>query len=156
MTFYSILAILLTSTTLFSNGLNSLSMNTKCEDLQESMCSGLAYNQTFFPNILNHLSQYEASRFFTQFHPLIKIGCYEDIKLFLCSLFFPVCTSVDKPIPPCRSFCKKARRGCRPVMRRHGFEWPEIFRCTKFPKRSGGKLCLERPRGGEKKKKNRG
>lgn len=94
-----------------SQAYNMHNFNTRCESLHAPMCRGLPYNKTFFPNTFNHLSQYEAQQFFTQFHALISVNCFKDIKLFLCSLFFPVCTVVDKPILPCRTLCKKARKG---------------------------------------------
>ncbi len=91
--------------------LRPLSLNSKCEDLHVDLCKGLDYNQTFFPNSLNHLNQVEANSYLSQFSLLIQSGCYEDIKLFLCSIFIPVCTTHNEPILPCRRFCKRAKRG---------------------------------------------
>ena len=83
----------------------------QCEDLREQLCKGLPYKKTFFPNILNHSSQEKASQVFSQYTALITANCFQDMKLFLCSLFFPICTIYNKPIPPCRKLCKKARSG---------------------------------------------
>lgn len=67
-----------------------------------------------------------------QFIPLIKINCSPDLKLFLCSLYAPLCTILDFPIPPCRSLCESARN-CEKVMQTFDFMWPENLECSKFP-----------------------
>ena len=37
-------------------------------------------------------------------------------------------------------------------MKKHGFDWPEILKCSKFPKKSE-EMCLEKPRPKKIKKK---
>ncbi|PAA46849.1 hypothetical protein BOX15_Mlig010918g2, partial [Macrostomum lignano] len=62
------------------------------------------------------------------FRPLVQVGCSKDLKFFLCSAALPMCApSYARPIGPCRHLCKRARRGCRPLMRKYGFDWPSML-----------------------------
>ena len=88
----------------------------KCEPIAIDMCKGLPYDTTVYPNLLGHKSQEEAGRDIVTYHPLVHIECSPDIKLFLCAFFTPVCTVLDRPLPPCRSLCESARRGCESLM----------------------------------------
>lgn len=76
-----------------------------------------------------------------QFIPLIKINCSPDLKLFLCSLYAPLCTILDFPIPPCRSLCESARN-CEKIMRTFDFMWPESLECSKFPIDGSEEICI--------------
>ena len=76
-----------------------------------------------------------------QFAPLVKIGCSPDIQLFLCSIYVPVCTILETPIPPCRSLCESAR-ACETLMKNYDFHWPENLECSKFPVQKEDVLCV--------------
>ena len=112
-----------------------------CEPLTIPLCQGLEYNHTMFPNVLNHISQEEAAFEVHQFFPFVKIGCSKDLALFLCSVYAPICTVLQIPVPPCRSLCNSAKLGCEGLMKRFGFGWPESLRCDKFPE-LGEEICL--------------
>lgn len=60
---------------------------------------------------------------------------------FLCSLYAPPCTIMDRAIPPCKSLCHSARL-CESIMRTFDFPWPENLDCTKFPEDGPGVLCV--------------
>lgn len=62
-------------------------------------------------------------------------------QLFLCSLYAPLCTILDYPIPPCRSLCLSART-CEKVMNSFSFMWPENLECDRFPEDGTGELCI--------------
>ncbi|CAB3408841.1 unnamed protein product [Caenorhabditis bovis] len=111
----------------------SLSATRKCEPITIPMCKNLDYNMTVFPNLLGHQTQTEAHPAITQFSPLIKVKCSEDIRLFLCTVYAPVCTVLDKPIQPCRELCLSAKNGCESLMKKFGFQWPDQLDCNKFP-----------------------
>jgi len=81
--------LVLLSATAYEMSYSQLNSRMQCEDLREQMCQGLPYKKTFFPNIFNHLSQEKASQVFSQYSVLITANCFRDMKLFLCSLFFP-------------------------------------------------------------------
>jgi frizzled protein 1/7 len=49
--------------------------NNKCEKITIPICKNIQYNQTIFPNLLNHVRQEEAALEVHQFIPLIKINC---------------------------------------------------------------------------------
>ncbi|CAI5438267.1 unnamed protein product [Caenorhabditis angaria] len=120
----------LSSTSISSMGLQS---NKKCEPITIPMCKTLDYNMTVFPNLLGHTSQTEANPAISQFNPLIKVKCSEDIRLFLCTVYAPVCTVLEKPIQPCRDLCLSAKNGCESLMKKFGFQWPDQLDCNKFP-----------------------
>jgi len=63
--------------------------------------------------------------------PLLNIHCHENTRMFLCSLFAPIC--LDRPIYPCRTLCEAVQTGCESRMLNYGFPWPDMLRCDKFP-----------------------
>uniref|UniRef100_A0A095A2U4 Frizzled-1 n=1 Tax=Schistosoma haematobium TaxID=6185 RepID=A0A095A2U4_SCHHA len=111
----------------------------KCEPIRIKACQDLPYNITIFPNDMGHATQDDAAQEIGQYTPLVRTTCSSSLKLFLCSLFFPVCTGMKKPLPPCRSLCEQNRKDCEPLMRGFHFEWPEIMNCDRFPEDS---LCI--------------
>lgn len=58
--------------------------------------------------------------------------CSKDIKMFLCTVYAPVCTVLNRPIEPCRHLCLSAKNGCVGLMEKFGFHWPEALECDKF------------------------
>ena len=104
-----------------------------CEPLTIPLCQGLRlYNDTVFPNMLKHNSQEEAALELYQFTPLVKVGCSRDLAHFLCSVYAPYCLvskNLATPVPPCRSLCTSAKKGCKGLMKRFGFSWPNSLRC---------------------------
>ncbi|KAJ7378682.1 hypothetical protein OS493_021986 [Desmophyllum pertusum] len=113
----------------------------KCEPLTIPLCQGLHYNTTIFPNMLKHRTQVEAAIEIHQFFPLVKVACSDDLAFFLCSVYAPMCTELNTPVPPCRSLCNSARHGCEELMNRFGFTWPERLRCENFPE-LGKDICV--------------
>ena len=105
----------------------------KCEAILNPMCKNMPYNQTILPTILGHRTQEEATLEANQYSPLVETGCSPYLQYFLCTLYSPVCTVLERPIPPCRSLCTLVSRGCDDVMRRYGFKWPDALICNKFP-----------------------
>ena len=108
-------------------------MRPRCEAISIPLCKNLPYDKTRFPNILNHTSQEIAGLEIHQFYPLVKVQCSPALKLFLCSVYAPVCSLMPGIIKPCRSLCNAARQGCEPLMRKFGFTWPAKLSCEKFP-----------------------
>lgn len=74
-----------------------------------------------------------------QFFPLVKVQCSRQLRSFLCAIYVPVCTVLEKAIPPCRSLCIQARTGCDTLMNKFGFAWPDSLTCEKFPE---NELCV--------------
>ncbi|KAG7311601.1 hypothetical protein JYU34_002649 [Plutella xylostella] len=122
---------------------DSLPHHGRCEPITIQFCQQIKYNQTIFPNILHHAKQEDAGPEVHQFTPLIKLNCSPDLQIFLCSVYAPVCTILDKPLPPCRNLCESARHNCESIMYLYGFTWPENLECSKFPVyEDGGELCF--------------
>lgn len=104
---------------------------------------GIQYNQTIMPNLLGHQRQDEAGFEVQMYYPLAKIECSHDLKFFLCTVFAPVCTIIEMPIPPCRSLCMSARNGCEVIMNHFHMNWPDNLECSKFPEYGeSGQLCV--------------
>ena len=114
----------------------------KCEPMTIPLCQGLSYNTTIFPNMFNHRTQEEATLELNQFVPLVvKSACSDDLQFFLCSVYAPMCSELNTPIPPCRSLCNSVKHGCEAWMRRSGFTWPESLICDRFPEH-GKEICV--------------
>jgi len=96
-----------------------------------SLCTDVGYTKMRLPNLLDHDTMQEASQQASSWVPLLNVKCHEDTQLFLCSLFAPLC--LERPIYPCRSLCQKVKSGCLSTMENHGFPWPSMLDCDKFP-----------------------
>ena len=122
----------------------SISQNyNRCEVITIGICKNLPnvpYNMTSYPNFLGNSNQQEAGRDIHDFSPIIRLGCSEDIQLFLCSLYAPPCTQIEKPLLPCRDVCESAKKGCSALMEQFSQKWPAQFDCSKFPEPGG--LCI--------------
>ncbi|XP_056284647.1 frizzled-5 [Pseudoliparis swirei] len=116
-----------------------------CEPIAVPMCRGIGYNLTYMPNQFNHDTQEEVGLEVHQFWPLVRIRCSPDLLFFLCSMYTPICLpDYRKPLPPCRSVCERAKRGCSPLMSQYGFEWPERMSCERLPQLGDETLCMDR------------
>jgi len=118
---------------------HQLPQHDRCEPITIPLCNDIQYNMTIMPNLLNHQKQEDAGLEVHQFFPLVKVQCSKDLKFFLCSMYAPVCTVLENPIPPCRKLCVSARNGCESLMNKFGFKWPESLRCENFPEKG---LCV--------------
>ena len=113
---FSVLVALLCALAVASAyGLLSGKKDDKCETLTYDVCLKMDYNRTIFPNYLGHRKQAAAVVQVNVLRPLLAIGCSIDLLTFVCSVYFPMCTSINKIIPPCRSLCIDVRNGCLPV-----------------------------------------
>uniref|UniRef100_A0A4Q8K608 U68-Liphistoxin-Lth1a_1 n=1 Tax=Liphistius thaleban TaxID=1905330 RepID=A0A4Q8K608_9ARAC len=117
----------------------------RCEPITIPLCKDIPYNETIMPNLLNHQKQEDAGLEVHQFFPLVKVQCSPDLQFFLCTMYAPVCTIIERAIPPCRSLCLKAREGCETLMNNFGFQWPKSLDCDKFPESGSDQLCVTYP-----------
>ncbi|XP_061924421.1 frizzled-5 [Entelurus aequoreus] len=125
-------------------GMQAASKERVCETITVPMCRGIGYNLTYMPNQFNHDTQEEVGLEVHQFWPLVRIRCSPDLLFFLCSMYTPICLpDYRKPLPPCRSVCERAKRGCSPLMSQYGFEWPERMSCERLPRLGDETLCMD-------------
>ncbi|CAL1534636.1 unnamed protein product [Lymnaea stagnalis] len=119
-----------------------------CEPIRSTMCSGLGYNVTGMPNLVEHADQEDAILLLQTFTPLIQYGCSSRLKFFLCSVYVPMCTEkVLTPIGPCRPLCESVRDRCKPVLHEFGYPWPTALNCSKFPLVNNHEhMCMEGPK----------
>lgn len=119
-----------------------LAHHGRCEPITIDLCMNIPYNETIMPNLMNHQKQEDAGQEVHQFAPLVKMKCSPDLRFFLCSVYAPVCTIIDRAIPPCRSLCESARLGCERLMNSFDFAWPDNLDCSKLPENGGPELCV--------------
>lgn len=100
---------------------------------------------TTFPNFFRHKTQEEAALDAHQFWPLVQVNCSPDLAFFLCSLYTPLCSTLDSPPLPCRDLCLRVKEGCLPLMLKFGFSWPESMACEQFPVGGVDTICLDTP-----------
>uniref|UniRef100_A0AAZ3R5R3 Frizzled-3 n=1 Tax=Oncorhynchus tshawytscha TaxID=74940 RepID=A0AAZ3R5R3_ONCTS len=104
-----------------------------CEPVGLRMCQDLPYNATFMPNLLNHYDQKTAALAMEPFHPMVNLQCSEDLRMFLCALYAPVCMEYGRVSMPCRALCHRAKRDCHKIMEMFGVAWPDETECSRFP-----------------------
>lgn len=123
---------------------------SRCQPMKIPFCESIGYNQTMLPNFLKHETQQEVETELNVYDPLMKLGCSPDLKLFLCTVYAPICfdqMNGSKPLflLPCRSLCESARQGCSNNMKNFNSEWPKVLQCDKFPdKKDKGALCVSK------------
>ncbi|XP_059480288.1 frizzled-2-like [Neocloeon triangulifer] len=113
-------------------GWSSQDSTSRCEPITIPFCQDISYNMTVMPNFRNQ-SQEDVGLELHFYHPLVKVNCSPDLRLFLCSLYAPICTSLGSSMPPCRSLCLSAKNGCEGLMNRFGFQWPDVLNCERLP-----------------------
>ncbi|XP_071100096.1 secreted frizzled-related protein 1-like isoform X1 [Haliotis cracherodii] len=113
----------------------------KCIDIPTNLtlCQDIGYKRMRLPNLLDHDTLNEVTQQSRSWVPLLGIHCHPDVKLFLCSLFSPVC--LERTIWPCRSLCESVKNACLYRMKFYKFDWPEMLRCDKFP--VDNDLCIK-------------
>lgn len=113
----------------------------QCEPIRTPLCQGL-YNETIFPNSLQHRSQEDAILELQQYQKLLLTDCAKYLKLFICSLFLPVCTILEKPLLPCRELCEETKKaGCEAILKTYlNIGWPDQLACHKLPPKND--LCI--------------
>ncbi|XP_078383285.1 uncharacterized protein LOC144665877 [Oculina patagonica] len=74
-----------------------IKLSGKCQVMSVPLCKNVPYNKTVFPNFFRHETQNEASLEVHRWWPLVDRKCSPDLALFLCSLYAPLCTTLDTP-----------------------------------------------------------
>lgn len=140
-----VFVVFLTSFVAFGEGFRK--KGWKCEKINSSLCGHVGYNMTRMPNMLGHDSQDEAEQQLKEFIPLIRYDCASQLKFFLCSAYFPMCTDmVDVMITSCRPLCDYVRKKCLPVLSEFGISWPPNLNCSKFLKENNEHaMCMPGP-----------
>lgn len=130
-------------------GVNGQFTQKRCLPVRTPMCKELDpknYILTSFPNFLNQTVYEQVNDELNQYTPLIETNCSPFIKMFLCSLYVPICKpGVGMKIPPCRSLCEKSREGCEVLLNAAHIKWPDSMRCELFPKQDEHPLCISLP-----------
>ncbi|XP_033634822.1 uncharacterized protein LOC117296064 [Asterias rubens] len=114
----------------------------QCEDITIPMCPPeIGYTKTSMPNYLDMTNQDDAGLEVHQYYPLVKVQCSPHLRTFLCAVYVPRCFD-DGSSPtqrvPCRELCEEARSGCRELMNKFGFSWPQSLECERLPRQETG------------------
>lgn len=121
--------------------------HSRCQPMKIPFCENVQYNETMLPNFLGQKSQQDIIHEINIYTPLMQVGCSPDLKLFLCSVYAPICfdhMNGTKPLSlfPCRSLCESARQGCISHLRQLDKDWPPALQCDKFPDKRRDKAVL--------------
>ncbi|XP_066276376.1 uncharacterized protein [Branchiostoma lanceolatum] len=113
-----------------------------CDPIPFGRCQNMPYSDTSFPNWLGWQGPTEAIGNATAiFGALDQISdCHKDLELFLCSLYFPSCTSTGTKFP-CRSFCDEINNACALRALSAGIPW-DTAGCTTLPVSSYQEGCI--------------
>ncbi|KAL2767061.1 frizzled-6 isoform a precursor [Daubentonia madagascariensis] len=103
-----------------------------CEPITVPRCMKMAYNMTFFPNLMGHYDQGIAAVEMEHFLPLANLECSPNVETFLCKAFVPACTEQIHVVPPCRKFCEKVYSDCEKIIDTFGIRWPEELECDRL------------------------
>ncbi|BHF75784.1 Frizzled-9 [Sparganum proliferum] len=116
---------------------------SQCVPIREPVCQGLQYSETRMPNWVKMTSQEEAAKRMTDYRSLLNINCSHYLNLFLCTIYFPMCTRVlvKSALKPCKPLCTHVRNRCEPIMRQFQFNWPAELACDDLPEPPA--LCIE-------------
>lgn len=104
-----------------------------CEPITVPRCMKMAYNMTFFPNLMGHYDQGAAAVEMEHFLPVANLECSPNVELFLCQAFVPTCTEQIHVVPPCRKLCEKVYSDCKSLIDTFGIRWPEELECSRLP-----------------------
>lgn len=116
----------------------------RCETISLSLCKNLGYNSTLMPNFMGHDSQINADLGLKIYEPLFQLKCSKYIRLFICSVFVPMCSEhVPGPIPACKGLCDKVKDDCMESLSKMGLLWPQELNCSSFPEPPA--LCMQQP-----------
>ncbi|TRY83303.1 hypothetical protein DNTS_006032 [Danionella cerebrum] len=103
-----------------------------CEPVHVQWCDQLHYNQTFFPNLMEHRDQETAAQNMQEFMPLVRVRCSPDVLLFLCQSFIPECQKHTLVLQPCREQCERVQKDCSREIYTFGLSWPPELQCEKL------------------------
>ncbi|CAC5396232.1 unnamed protein product [Mytilus coruscus] len=120
----------------------------QCEPFDFDMCIGIGYDKTFVPSIgpgIDPKQQIEAQ--FKLVMPLIKTGCSEKFRFFMCSFFMPKCEDGLYSITrPCQEVCTSVRSSCEESLQKLGVLWPEDLDCSQLvSEKDNNQQCLQAP-----------
>lgn len=119
-----------------------------CQSVETPLCDIPGYMTVQpFNNSFGHTSLTEAIAELHKYGFLFqKEVCRTKIKLFLCSLYAPVCptpsTILDKLLLPCRDDCEEARKNCLPSLQEVHDSWSQYWECERFNYHKDDKLCV--------------
>ncbi|XP_045428818.1 atrial natriuretic peptide-converting enzyme isoform X2 [Pipistrellus kuhlii] len=105
-----------------------------CMNITHSLCQTLPYNTSLTP-LPSIVKKMEMETFLKFFMYLQRLGCYQHMMLFGCTLAFPECVGDgddSEELLPCWSFCEAAKEGCEPILGRVNASWPNFLRCSQF------------------------
>ncbi|XP_053393415.1 atrial natriuretic peptide-converting enzyme-like isoform X1 [Mercenaria mercenaria] len=111
-----------------------------CVPVTSANCMNFSsWQMTTFPNILGHKSPMEVASSEAAHQDLFQMSCGKD---FWCAVFSPKCKN-NKPLPPCRSYCKVVFSSC-------GAMYPEsnisaLLNCDDLPESDDSSICLPDP-----------
>ena len=117
--------------------------HTVCESIPtDSICHGLDYEKTGFPNLRGHMTWQEAENELKQYDMFIMYHCSPHLVQFLCYYYLPQCR--DNPptiMKPCRELCLEVQESCLSTINIFKLNWPRNIDCSNLPSQNDQEEC---------------
>lgn len=114
----------------------------QCAKFDSAVCNhlgGQGYSYATFPNPLAPMYLPNAQKAEAEGNTVIAMAvaskCSQDVAMFLCFAYFPLCTENRPPVLPCKSLCQRVRSDCEPYLNSSfGIRWPQWADCDNIDK----------------------
>ncbi|XP_014663570.1 PREDICTED: atrial natriuretic peptide-converting enzyme-like [Priapulus caudatus] len=116
----------------------------RCENFVQPLCLHTSPdNGTFVPESAEANHQLTAIPLYLamSYRTISGMSCYPGILHFLCAMHVPRCGHNGNLLPPCRSFCKAAYRGCDFFFVMMDLRWPGDIDCDALPDSTDPRIC---------------
>ena len=110
----------------------------QCVLFHHPYCSRFGYNHTISPNPwARNLTLENAEKEFNDFNDLLANNCSDQLGMFLCFTYFPLCYEVPqngrKIVLPCKETCEYVHNStCNNIILRTVGQWGNHLQCANF------------------------
>lgn len=106
----------------------------KCSKIGLNFCKALPYNETSYPNLVNHWNLTSLESQLISYRQIVDAECYPLAYEFVCLMIQPECVGEDELVYPCRDFCVEFVKNCS--------NWipdkiKELIKCSEMPRFNG-------------------
>ncbi|XP_029644708.1 protein mom-5 [Octopus sinensis] len=110
---------------------------TTCAEIMLPMCRNLipyTHTQLTMKKEGVLMTQGQLSALVEPLWAYMDTECSPHFRELACGYYLPKChPTTGKPMLPCRSLCRDAKKECSRTFSRHRIDWPSELKCTNFP-----------------------